>query len=508
MSDNNQYVILHDQPDNRGVELYGAARQLWHTRAHEVVLSGPYDCAKTFGALTKLHALMLKYPGAKALMVRKSYKSLIPSAYDSYINKILPFPPGHADCPVDVFGGGTPQVVTYPNGSTLRLGGLDVPEKVLSAEYDFVFIPQVEELTLHEWEQVANRANGRAGNTPYPQVIGDANPGAPKHWILQRNRQTGSDGEPVLKILWAKHQDNPTIYARDFSYNPEHGEERRLLLDEHGEKVFAPGGERRIAVLEALTGLRYKRGYLGLWVGAEGVVYDNYDESMHVIKSFKLPPHWRRYIVVDFGFTHPFVAQWWAVDGDGRAYMYREMYHTKRTVEQHVMGVMVQEQDGSGQLMSDGLGNPIMNKVAKGMLDYIEEDGLSYTPTIICDHDAEDRATMRQLGLSTVPARKGIREGIDEVLQRLAVAGDGRPRLYFFRDALVEIDDDLKTNYKPINTLEEIGNYIWRDGSRGKEDSVKDDIPIDRDNHGMDCVRYFAVFTKESRSGGVSIDEY
>ena len=149
-----------------------------------------------------------------------------------------------------------------------------------------------------------------------------------------------------------------------------------------------------------------------------------------------------------------------------------------------------------------------MSKVAKGMLDYIEEDGLSYTPTIICDHDAEDRATMRQLGLSTVPARKGIREGIDEVLQRLAVAGDGRPRLYFFRDALVEIDDDLKTNYKPINTLEEIGNYIWRDGSRGKEDSVKDDIPLDRDNHGMDCVRYFAVFTKESRSGGVSIDEY
>ena len=32
-------------------------------------------------------------------------------------------------------------------------------------------------------------------------------------------------------------------------------------------------------------------------------------------------------LMVDFGYTNPFTCQWWAMDHDGRLYLYREIFH-------------------------------------------------------------------------------------------------------------------------------------------------------------------------------------
>ena len=45
-----------------------------------------------------------------------------------------------------------------------------------------------------------------------------------------------------------------------------------------------------------------------------------------------LYPRSRRFITIDFGYNNPFVAQWWALSGDGVLYRYREIYVTKRLV--------------------------------------------------------------------------------------------------------------------------------------------------------------------------------
>ena len=46
----------------------------------------------------------------------------------------------------------------------------------------------------------------------------------------------------------------------------------------------------------------------------------------HVIAPFEIPPYWRRYRSFDFGYSKPFSVGWWAVDGEGRVYRYRELY--------------------------------------------------------------------------------------------------------------------------------------------------------------------------------------
>lgn len=449
---------------------YGTVKEFFEYQGAEVIISGPYDSGKTLAMMHKLNLLMWLYPGARALLVRKSYKALLPSALETYYSKVLPIPPTHPDSRVHVYGGGVPQWIDYDkvNGKSSRivLGGMDVPEKVLSSEYDFIAVPQAEELTQHDWEQLLGRCSGRAGNAPFHQLMGDCNPDTPSHWILHRSS---------LKLFHAKHTDNPTLYQRK-----RNGE---LAEDENKNPIPTDGGRGRIEILKSLTGLRYKRGFLGLWVGAEGQVYEEFDPAIHIIDQFEIPEDWRRYRCIDFGFTHPFVCQWWAEDEDGRLYMYREIYMSKRTVAAHMMGI--------GE--------------APGIIDLSANE--KYYATI-CDWDAEDRATMAEHGINTVAADKRIQVGIEKFQERLKPSGDGRPRIFFMRDSLVEVDETLKDVYQPVRTTEEFPGYIWRDMSNRREQTSKDEVPMRVADHGMDAARYMVMYLDGGGSGIVKVTRY
>ena len=445
------YVVLTGTKS--GYRPYGAIEGAWKDKGPEIMIAGPYETGKTLGALQKVHNLLLKYPGARALMVRKSYKSVITSALPSYYNKVLPYPPSHAKCPIHPYGGGKPEWIDYPNGSVLLIGGLDDPQKVLSSEYDFIFVPQAEELTLNDWEQLLSRNTGRAGNAPYSQIIGDCNPDVPTHWIL---------GRKTLSVYHSRHTDNPMLFERDKEYN--------LVTDEDGEPVMTKQGERSMTALQSLTGVRYKRGYLGLWVGAEGLVYEGFDPAIHVIDDIEIPAHWRRFRVFDFGYNHPFVCQFWALDHDNVLHLYKEIYMSGRTVRQHV----------------NGFGGHIGVR----QLSYGQNFEVN-----VCDWDAEDRATLEEeLHIETLSADKRISTGIEAVQNRLKVRGNGKPGILFHRNALVETDDELKTKYLATCTIDEFASYVWRKLKDGGEETARDEAPIKKEDHGLDAVKYMVAY--------------
>jgi phage terminase large subunit len=111
---------------------------------------------------------------------------------------------------------------------------------------------------------------------------------------------------------------------------------------------------------------------------------------------------------------------------------------------------------------------------------------------VICDHDAEDRATLeKHLGLSTSAAKKTVSDGIQAVQSRLKPAGDGRPRLFVVRDALVERDEALDEATLPLCSTDEVGGYVWavKPGNAG---GLKEE-PLKKDDHGMDALRYMVA---------------
>lgn len=416
----------------------GACKALLSCRAPEVLLSGPAGTGKSRGCLEKLNLQALKYPGMRALIVRKTLASLGSTALVTWREHVVAEALRAGQ--VKWYGGSQQESAQYRyrNGSVIVVGGMDKATKIMSSEYDVAYVQEAIELTVSDWEAITTRL--RNGKLPYQQLIADTNPDVPTHWLKQR-----ADRGDVL-LLESRHEDNP-VYFHDDGQMTEAG--RAYIL----------------GVLDRLTGVRHARLRRGLWVAAEGMIYDGYDPAVHLLDRFDIPDHWTRWWSIDFGYTHPLVLQCWAEDGDGRLYLYREIYRTKRTVDQHAAD--------------------ILSVVAPGG-SWIEPRPRA----IVCDHDAEGRATLeRCLGMPTVKAHKAVSEGIQAVQARWRPAGDGRPRLFLLRDSVVTRDAAQAEALKPCSTAEEIPGYVWavKPGGELKEQPVKEH------DDGCDALRYMVA---------------
>lgn len=419
----------------------GAVLALFKDRSPEVLLSGPAGTGKSRGCLEKLYIAAQKYPGMRGLIARKTQLSLTTTALVTWTKQVAVESIARGD--VTYFGGSgqDPAGYRFANGSFIAIGGLDKPSKIMSSEYDMVYVQEAIELTEDDWEAITTRL--RNGVMPYQQLIADTNPSTPTHWLRQRVER----GVTVLiASTWA---DNPTIY-------PQAG-------------VLSPQGAEYLAKLDNLTGVRRARLRDGNWVAAEGIIYEGWDESVHIVPHTYVPKDWTRFWAVDFGYTNPMVVQRWAVDPDGRMVLYAEHYETRRLVE-----------DIAGELA----------KV------------LTYEPrpqAVIADHDAEGRAVFeRYTGLHTKAADKNVQAGIQAVQARLRLAGDGKPRLMIMRDACKKRDPMLIEARKPASTAEEVTGYVWNDKAKKEE-------PFKQDDHGMDALRYMVAHLDLARRPGLRI---
>ncbi len=441
----------------------GTCRELFDgpaARAGELVVSGPAGTGKSMACLEKIHRMCLLTPGLRALVLRKTLVSLTSTGLVTYQEKVATEALAARD--VVWFGGSQrePPAYRYSNGSAMVVGGMDNPTKVMSSDYDVVYAQECTELLEDEWEKLTTRL--RHGAIRFQQLLGDCNPDTPTHWLLNRANKG------LTTMLHSRHEDNPMLFDEI------HGPDGRV------RHVITERGADYIGKLDRLTGVRYQRLRKGLWVAAEGLIYEAYDPAVHLVDRFPIPSTWTRWWAVDFGFTNPFVCQCWAEDPDGRLWLEWEVYHTRRLVEDHAVTIL------------DQVSHPDPDYVhPAGRPRYVHHGRIWTGPkprAILCDHDAEDRATLeRHVGLSTTAATKTVNDGIQAVEARFKPAGDGKPRLMLLRDAVVERDPELESVKKPQCTAEEIPGYIWEPPKPGKPPK---ETPLKENDHGADAMRY------------------
>lgn len=422
-------------------EARGANLEALKSHALKLVLAGPAGTGKTRVLLEKAHQLCLRTPGVKCLVVRQTLVSLTASGVQTYENDVAK--EAIADGTVTFFGGSIrkPPAFLYSNGSSIALGGMDKPDKIMSTEYDWIYVIEASEVSIEAIEKLSSRLrNGRLNN--WHQLALDCNPQQPTHPI-----KIECDQGRML-MLHSRHEDNPRYFDRT------------------GQLTAA--GTEYMAVLDALTGVRYLRLRKGIWAAAEGVIYDEFNPAVHLVPRFQVPADWRRIWSVDFGYVHPFVWQDWAVSSDGQMVLVREIFRTKRLVEDHARDI---------------------KQLTKG-------EKPPYA--LVCDHDAEDRATLeRHLGRPTRPANKTVSEGIQAMAARFRLDGRGRPRIMFMRDAVVhgqttpedpnrapvwKHDPELVTMKRPACTADELPGYVWND--------KKAEQPVKEMDDGCDTTRY------------------
>lgn len=440
---------------------HGSARDVLGCQDTEMLAAGPAGTGKSLASLWRVHLLAMLYPGLRALIVRKTLTSLGSTGLVTFREQVIP--DAKAAGVVRWYGGSQERAAAYlySNGSEVVVGGLDKSDKIMSSEYDIVFVQEATELQIGDWEAIISRL--RNGTMPYQQLIADCNPAHPQHW-LKRRCDEGS-----TRLIHCRHEDNPVLF------DPATGE------------MTVVGREYIIGKLDKLTGVRYQRLRLGRWVAAEGIIYEDWNEAIHLLDRAKLPEgkvpsEWTRWWSVDFGFVNPTVVQCWAEDPDGRLWLEWEIYHTRKRVEE-IAGI-------------------VLDQVTAPVPDYTHPTrerrrayhGRTWTAprprAVICDHDAEGRATLSaELGMSTKAAKKLVVDGIQAVQSRLRPADDGLPRLVFLRDAVVQRDPELVDAGLPSSTVEEFPGYVWDTGG-GKK--LKE-APVKENDHGADCLRYMVA---------------
>lgn len=379
-----------------------------------LLLTGGAGGGKSTIAAEKMHAICMKYPGTVCVGLRKARE---------YATKSVVYALKRAQAGFSgVTYSSSDLIFQYSNGSLIFIAGLkdeNQRQAIRSingdGSLDFLWVEEANALTEDDYNELLPRM--RANNTGWRQILLTTNPDAPTHWIKRRL----IDGREAT-VISSNHLEN--------FHNPDDYE----------------------ATLSGLTGVMGARLRDGEWIQAQGAIYEQPVLGLHIVNSFEIPKDWRRIRSIDFGYTNPFVCQWWAQSPDDILYLYREIYMSHRTVRIHA------------EQINSFLGEYEAN---------------------VADHDAEDRATLSENDIETVAAKKSVSVGIQRVAYRLRVRENGKPGLCIMNGALVEEDQKLLRRRLPLCTEQEFPGYVWADGK---------EVPVKLNDHGLDALRYAVMY--------------
>lgn len=190
----------------------------------------------------------------------------------------------------------------------------------------------------------------------------------------------------------------------------------------------------------------------GKFMENTGLVYEEFDENIHVIEPFDPPKDWYDKISIDPGLNNPLSAHFYCVDYDGNIYVIAEHYIKGKDIDYHAKAIL----DIAFQL--DWHFNH------SGKLE------------AIIDSAANQRTLASSKSVSELFYDKGI--AVNTKVNKELFSGIARVKEYFAaRPAKIFIFKNC------VNMIREIKSYWWGAG----------DNPIKKDDHAMDELRYYIM---------------
>jgi PBSX family phage terminase large subunit len=283
----------------------------------------------------------------------------------------------------------------------------------------------VDEITLIErefWDQLLARLSVKDA-----KLFGTTNPDAPNHWLKRQ-------------FLDRKHE----LDLRHWHFS----------LDDN--TALDPAYVK--ALKAEYTGLWYKRFIQGLWVMAEGAIYDAFDPDRHVVDE--LPPMERWLTVgIDYGTVNPFDAILVGVstpDGVGqrRIYLASEFRWDSRAERRQLT-----DSEYSVKLTTwldniPGTYGPGTRGVRPQWV-VVDPSAASFITQLLRD------------GFTPTMGDNSVNDGIRTVSNLLGA-------------------DHLRIHRSVSGFLDEVGSYAWDD----KKAERGDDVPVKVDDHALDAARY------------------
>ena len=273
-----------------------------------------------------------------------------------------------------------------------------------------------DEMTLYP-ESIIDMIDTRLSN-PHSMGFASMNPSHPNHKIKQWIDKAEA-GDKKYYSLHFSLDDNPYV---DEDY------------------------KQRIR--NSLSGLFYKRNYLGLWCLAEGAIFDFFDRSIHVVKK---PPAAADYWIasIDYGVSNAFACLVIGVSTGkytqtGKCLWVEKEYYwdCKKTGRQKLNSEFARD-----------IEEFLEPYAIRGI--YIDPSALSM------------KLELQRKGIHVIEANNDVFNGIQMMTSEM-----GKGNLFVCKDC--------------PNLIREIENYVW-DSKKGEKG---DDEPVKKGDHAVDALRY------------------
>lgn len=279
-------------------------------------------------------------------------------------------------------------------------------------------------------ESFVNQATGRC-SVDGSKFWFNCNPESPYHWF-KLNWLDKADEKNLLHLLHLHFtmDDNPSL----------------------SEKI-------KNRYRSMYSGVFFKRYILGLWVMAEGVIYDMFDLDKHVVDPADIPaiqPN-SYYVSCDYGTQNATVFHLWGKGIDGVWYCIREYYYSGRDAA-------VQKTD---------------TEYADDMEKWL--DGIKPQKIVVDPSAASFIAELKKRKFSIKKAKNDVLDGIR-----------------FFASLLMNCSVKFSSECKM--TLREFSSYVWD----AKASEHGEDKPVKVFDHAMDSIRYFG-YTIIRKPNGLSV---
>jgi len=218
-------------------------------------------------------------------------------------------------------------------------------------------------------------------------------------------------------------------------------------------------------IRNSLSGIFYKRNYLGLWCLAEGSIFDFFDRNVHVLDR---PPCAAEYWIagIDYGTVNPFVCLLVGVSTGKYTQTGKRMWVEKE---------YFWDPKSKGR-------QKVNSEFADDVKEFLEPYNVK---NIYIDPSAEQfQLELRRRGLHAIHANNDVENGIQTMTSEMKSGN-----LFVLKDC--------------PNTIREIESYVWdnKAAERGWDE------PIKKDDHCCDALRYILATHKVSTYNPYSKDD-
>jgi hypothetical protein len=276
--------------------------------ATEILYGGAAGSGKSHLLRVVAILLSLQVAGIQVYLFRRKYPDLLanhidgPTGFPAILAELI----DKGKCSLNL----SKMEISFWNGSKIHLCHCQHEKDVINyqgAEIHVLLIDELTHFTEYQYRFLRGRLRLGALNVPdnlkgqLPKIISGSNPGSVGHqWVkrtfidsqqpLEIKKQDKKEGGLVRQFIPALLEDNPTLNDNDPDY------ESRL------EGLGSP---------ELVKAMRW-----GIWDITAGAAFEKLSREIHLVRPFKVPQHWTKFMSMDWGSAKPFSVGWYCVADD------------------------------------------------------------------------------------------------------------------------------------------------------------------------------------------------